>query len=170
MDYWVCHCYKWLALDSMGPSEEPYKMCLKTACCLENERGSRSTGSCSPAILGYCSFLLPCNIGLFQYMCTEQFPMPAACHSGAHGPDLKQGTVHTHAILAKAWVCLSATGVAPVRGRAKIIWKDVQVSGKKRDLQISSEEVIPNEEGNISSLKHLEVIIRDISQKMYFYQ
>lgn len=39
--------------------------------------------------------LFPCNTGCVC-TCTEQFPMPASCLSGAHGPGWKQGTVRLY--------------------------------------------------------------------------
>lgn len=84
----------------------------------------------SPALLG-CA-----------YMCTEQFPTPIFCLNGAHSPGGTHGPEGAHSMLVKAWVWLADTVVAPVRGKAKRIWKDVQVAGKEGGiLWISSEEV-----------------------------
>ena len=98
--------------DSMGPSEEPYEMCLIIACCLENERVEHlSTGSCSLTLLG-CA-----------YMCAGQFPVPVSCLRGARGPG------GTRVMLVRARAPWGAAAVAPVKEKAKRIYKVVEVAG-----------------------------------------
>lgn len=145
VDYWVFYCYWWLVLDSVGSSKEPYEIYLKMACGLRMKRRSVDPQAPFPCTPGSCIHVY---WAVFHACLLSQWVSWPR-------PEVRNCQV----VLIKYWsnACQSLNMIechcsAPGRGRAKRIWKDIQVAGKKGDLlDLFRRCVIPNDEGNISS-------------------